>query len=212
MSDINIWPEAQPAFRVLHRKVVAALRQNLHQEEAVAVVINGPHAQAMIGTQSRVFVYKKGFMAGASFGSELTEWNYRSITGVQLHTGMMSGAVVIQASGQAGHKTSYWGQGESDPYKAPNAIPVLRPFDVAKQGVAVLRRLVEEAHRGPASHAPPPAVAVSPTPGLNGHAAAQTPSDGRPITDQLRELADLHNAGALTQEEFAAAKARLLGM
>ena len=36
-------------------------------------------------------------MAGASFGSELTTWDYRNLVGVQLHTGMMSGAVILQA-------------------------------------------------------------------------------------------------------------------
>jgi hypothetical protein len=46
-------------------------------------------------------------MAGATFGSEMTPWDYRNLVGVQLHTGMMSGAVVLQAPGQWGTKTSY---------------------------------------------------------------------------------------------------------
>jgi len=72
------------------------------------VIITGPSSQAIIGTDRRVFVYKKGFMAGATFGSELTSWDYRNLSGVQIHTGMMSGAVVLQAPGQPGHSTSYW--------------------------------------------------------------------------------------------------------
>ena len=32
----------------------------------------------------RALVFKKGFMAGASFGSELTSWSYRSLVGVQM--------------------------------------------------------------------------------------------------------------------------------
>lgn len=205
MSNLTVWPEAKQGFGQLHRKAVAALEQNLAPDEAVGVVVVGPSNQAIIGTQRRAFVYKKGFMAGASFGAEMTEWNYRGITGVQLHTGMMSGAVIIQGSGQSGHKTSYWGQGDSDPYKAPNAIPVVRPFDVAQQAVSVLRKLIDDAQNGVAPSAP---VVVQ-------HAAAPpapAAADDRLIADQLRQLADMHAAGVLDQTEFAAAKARLLGL
>ena len=34
---------------------------------------------------------------------------------------------------------------------------------------------------------------------------------GSPVADQLNQLASLHQQGALTDEEFAAAKGRLLG-
>ncbi len=42
------------------------------------------------------------------------------------------------------------------------------------------------------------------------HAAASTPVD--PTTAQLERLAGLHGSGVLSDEEFAAAKARLLGL
>ena len=50
--------------------------------------------------------------------------------------------------------------------------------------------------------APPPAP---PAP-----APAAAPAGGNQLADQLLRLADLRNAGVLTDEEFAAAKARLL--
>jgi hypothetical protein len=129
----------------LHRKANEALDQNLAPGEQVQVIITGPSAQAVIGTDRRVFVYKKGFMAGASFGSELTSWDYRNLVGVQLHTGMMSDAVILQAPGQSGTRTNVWKQGDSDPYKAPNAIPINRPYDQADAGVARLRQLIHAA-------------------------------------------------------------------
>ncbi len=123
----------------LHKNARIALEQNLLAGETVEVVITGLHNQAIVGTNRRAFVYKKGFMAGASFGSELTSWEYRHLIGVQLHTGMLSGAVVLQGPGQAGTSTSYWQSKDSDPLKAPNAIPVARPWDQAQHGVARLR-------------------------------------------------------------------------
>lgn len=36
-------------------------------------------------------------------------------------------------------------------------------------------------------------------------------ADGQSVTDQLSRLADLHKQGVLTDQEFASAKAKLLG-
>ena len=174
----------------LHPKANEALDTNLDPDEQVVVVITGASNQALIGTDRRAFVYKKGFMAGAAFGSEMTSWDYRNLVGVQLHAGMMSGSVVLQAPGQSGSKTNYWKQGDDDPFKAPNAIPVSRPFDQAEKGVAELRRLIAQAH------APVQAPAAAPQPVS--------------FAEEIAKLADLRSSGALTDEEFAAAKARLL--
>jgi hypothetical protein len=52
--------------------------------------------------------------------------------------------------------------------------------------------------------APPPAAAPAPP--------AAPPAAGESDTiAQLKQLADLHSAGALSDEEFAAAKAKILG-
>lgn len=55
----------------------------------------------------------------------------------------------------------------------------------------------------PAYAAPPPAYAAPPPP----------PPPGAPVdlVGKLKELSDLHSAGALSDAEFAAAKAQLLG-
>lgn len=200
----------------LHKQANEALDQNLVPGETVEVIITGPSSQAVIGTNRRAFVYKKGFMAGATFGSQLTSWDYRNLVGVQLHTGRMSGAVVLQAPGQAGTSTSYWNTKDSDPYKAPNAIPVLRPWDQAQAGVARLRELID------ASQSPH----VSPQGGASaGWLAKQSmvpttpdPSfdrtgdrlSGGPSVQLLRDLSELRDAGVLTHEEFEVKKAEVL--
>jgi hypothetical protein len=177
----------------LHRGANDALDKNLAPDEAVEVVITGPSNQAIVGTGRRAFVYKKGFMAGASFGSELTSWDYRHLVGVQLHTGMFSGAVVLQAPGQTGNRTNTWRFGDDDPYKAPNAIPISRPWEQAVEGVARLRQLIDRAHQ------PPPGGPAGPTPA----------SELDPIS-VLEKLGELRDAGVLTAAEFEAKKAEIL--
>jgi hypothetical protein len=156
------------------------------------VIIHGAHHQAMIGTDSRVFVCKPGFMAGAPFGIKSTAWTYASVTGVQTHKGLMGGAVAVQAPGQSGTKTSYWGTGDDDPTKAPNAIPVAGDWERVNDGVARLSRLIDSAH------------APTPTSSEQSQPLSST-------ADELRKLADLKEQRILIEDEFAAEKARLLG-
>jgi hypothetical protein len=177
----------------LHSLAIEAVEQTLAADEQVRLVIHGESNQAIIATDRRALVFKKGFMAGASFGSELTSWSYRSLTGVQIHTGMLSGAVVLQGPGQSGTRTSYWKGDESDPHMAPNAIPLTRPFDGARKRVAQLGRLIDDAHRQDASPA-----------------AAAASSGGNSVAEELRKLADLRSEGVLTDDEFATLKGKLL--
>jgi Short C-terminal domain len=173
----------------LKKRVRASLEQNLAAGETIEVIIRGAHGQAIVGTASRVFVLKPGFMAGASFGSEVTSWSYRSLVGIQVHKGMVSGAVVIQAPGQSGVNTSYWGNAKDDPTKAPNAIPVVGDWDRVQAAVVRLRTLIDAAHT---PEARPAAVTAS-------------------MADEFAKLAELKASGILSDEEFAAAKQRLLG-
>jgi hypothetical protein len=55
------------------------------------------------------------------------------------------------------------------------------------------------AHRGGSDDAPPEQYEAAP------------PTPPASDMDQLQQLADLHASGALTDEEFAAAKAKILG-
>jgi Short C-terminal domain len=170
----------------LHVKANEALNANLNLGETVQVIIIGASNQAIIGTECRVFVYKKGFMAGASFGSELTSFDYKNLIGVQLHKGMVNGTVILQGAGMSGQSTNTWKNTDNSPYKSPNAIPIAGKLSVTEAGVAKLRQLI---------------------------AVAQRPATTQPvlsIADELKKLADLRVAGILGDDEFAAMKSALL--
>ena len=64
------------------------------------------------------------------------------------------------------------------------------------------------AHRGGNEPEQPQASEQAPT---EGNEAAPAPPPSDPV-DQLAQLAQLHASGGLTDEEFAAAKAKILGL
>jgi hypothetical protein len=58
---------------------------------------------------------------------------------------------------------------------------------------------------------PPPGYGQPPPPGYGQQPAEPEPAAGPSIADQLNQLVELHKQGALTDDEFAAAKASVLG-
>jgi Short C-terminal domain len=176
-------------YAKLKDKVRTELEDNLGPEETIRVIIRGAHDQAMVGTDSRVFVCKPGFMAGATFGVEVASWNYRNLTGVQRHKSRMGGSVLLQAPGQTGQETSYWASGPDAPKSAPNAIPVAGDWKQIDAGVARLRQLIDQAQSQSSAGAGPTQPSTA---------------------DELRKLAQLYRQNLLTADEFQAAKSRLL--
>jgi hypothetical protein len=166
------------------------LDRNLAQGERVRVIIRGVRDSAMIATDRRLFVFKKGFMSGATFGKKIASWDYRNLSGVQIETGVVSGVLALQGAGIASGDTSYWKSGKDDPWKAPYALALSREhFDQARQGIAGLRELIALAQASVAS------------------ASVTAATD---ITDQLRKLGELRDAGVLTEAEFSSKKTELL--
>jgi len=64
----------------------------------------------------------------------------------------------------------------------------------------------QQAPQDPYQQAPPQQYQQAPAP-----EAAPAPAASSPMIDQLNQLADLHQRGVLTDDEFAAAKAKLFG-
>lgn len=185
----------------LSRRPRAAVEQGLVPGEEVMVVVRGTSSAAIVGTDRRAFIYKHGMMAGATFGHKLASFEYENIVGIEVHTGALSGAVVIHVPGAASVSTSYWQNAKSDPHKAYNAIPIVRPYGPAQAGAAQLRALISEhssSKRQDPSLSPPNVPVIrQPEPGLD------------PL-EALRKLGELRDAGVVTAAEFEAKKAELL--
>ncbi len=172
----------------LHPRAVEALERALLPGETVEVVVPGPAAQVLVGTDRRVLVFKKGLAAGTAFGSELSSWEYRQLSGVLLRTGVLGGVLALQVPGVTPPRP-----GSDEAYTAPYAIPVVRPYEPVQEAVAHLRDRVARAGDPAPADAPEPLSPVL-------------------VADELAKLARLRDDGVLTPEEFAHQKRRLLGL
>lgn len=83
--------------------------------------------------------------------------------------------------------------------------PLLRAAAVGTVAYQGSKRGAMAAQNQAAQAAPPPPPAAPPPP-----APAAAPTD--PVVEKINQLAQLHASGALTDEEFAAAKAQALGI
>jgi len=178
----------------LGSKNATAVAGALNPGEDVRVVVAGLRNQGIVATDSRVIVVKAGFMAGATFGEKMTTYAHSAITAIEVHKGMSTGVVVVRAAGETPNEVRYWanarksGKTEESAYKARNAIPIARRmYKRVDTAVAALRGLLADASN------PSPAAEPAPDP-----------------IAQIARLKELLDAGAVSDEEFAAKKAALL--
>jgi len=175
-------------INVLHPDAIKALHENLLPNEKIEIIIEGLGNSAMVATNRRVFVFKKGVSSGLWFGYKLTSWDYRNLVGVELETGLITGFVALQGPGIDGKdvSASLWGSGNNDVWKLPSAIPIGQTqMEPASQNVAKLRQLI-----------------------TNYQNIGQTTGS---ISD-LEKLAELRDKGIVTEEEFQAKKKQILGL
>ena len=112
----------------LDRTVNATLSQNLRAGETVRVIIHGLIGSAFVGTDRRLFVFRKQL-----WNLKTASWGYETITGVAMDLPMMGRRFVeVHAAGEHSDLTKMQiGGGSGD-------------SDRAKQGIAVLRQLIAD--------------------------------------------------------------------
>jgi hypothetical protein len=157
------------------------LQAQLAPDEHVEVVIRGVHGQRMYGTDRRVFVYKKGWLASALLGRKVASWDYRNITGVHMDRGVIYGVSTTPVRYQSANKAE-------DAFTVPHAIPVARIWDELDAAVSKLRGLIADAHR--------------PAPSTQARVVD-------PIA-LLRRLVELRDSGVITVEQFERKKAEIV--
>lgn len=177
-----------PDRSILHPDANKALDQNLSSGEKVEIIIEGLGNSAMIATNRRVFIFKKGISFGVMFGYKFTSWDYRNLVGVEVTTGLITGLVALQGPGIVGSNASVWGNlmgnanSNNDAWKIPSAIPIGQvQMEPARIGAAKLRELI-----------------------------ANYQNTGN-IAD-LEKLFDLKSKGIITEEEYNAKKKQILGL
>jgi Short C-terminal domain len=178
------WPLMQP----LGPKEAQLLKQNVAPGEQVLGQVIGNFNQAVIATSHKVLIVKHGLMAGQTFGGKATSYDYRNIMGVEVRTGFGQGEFEVIVAGLPTPR----GTRNKDKVKAtesPNAIVFPKTEQKYFQSMATQIRLMLSQP-----------VAVS----------SNRTSQEVPIPEQIRQLAELHAAGILTDAEFTEKKGDLL--
>lgn len=175
------WPLMQP----LGAKEAKLRDQNMISGEQVLGQVIGSFGQAVIATTHKVLIVKTGSMAGQMFGGKATSFDYRNIMGVEVRTGFVSGEFEVIIGGLATSK----GKAKVKPAEAPNAISFASAEQKLFQNMAAQIRM----------------MSGQPLAAASGQASPQ-----ESVPEQIRQLAELHGSGILTDAEFAAKKAELL--
>jgi Short C-terminal domain len=188
-SDAVKRGSAKTSFNQLNDKARKAINAALEPEEQVVLSIAGEAGSALVATERRVFVFKKGAVSGSAFGKQLNSWDYSNISGVEVKQGITTHAVVVQVPGVAPvTKFGRFANGPNSVWEAPNSIMATKTG--VDQAIGALRRLIAD-HQRPS------------------HVNESHHSD--PI-DQIKRLGGLRDQGLLTEEEFQSKKRQLLGL
>jgi hypothetical protein len=177
------------SFDQLNEKAQKAINAALEPDEQVVLAIGGESGSALVATERRVFIFKKGVTTGSMFGKQLNSWDYSNISGVEVKQGVTTHAVVVQVPGVAPvTKFGRFASGPNSVWEAPNSIMAAKTG--VDQAIGALRRLIADHQR-------------------SSHVSEPHRSD--PI-DQIKRLGELRDQGLLTEEEFQSKKRQLLGL
>ena len=164
------------------------LDENLQPGEEVVVLMEGTKGQVLAATPSRLLLIKTGFGSGGfGVGKKSKSFSYDHITSIDCSKGMAFGRFQVSAAGTKEVSGGYF----TGAFDAENVINFgaggYEKFLAATNKVRELMTAFATARSG--SHAAPVAESVP---------------------DQILKLAQLRDAGILTEDEFQTKKVELL--
>lgn len=210
------WPNTRIAgLGGLSKKASLAVARLCHDDDPWLILVSSGGAGLLAAWDDRLAIVKTGavtsFMAGSLGGERSAVFHYTDITGIEYNSGLMSGVLeILTPSYSGGANKDFWrgstksrNADSNDPWALSNTLPLMKDeYRAAADQITELRRRIS------AAKSPPPIWAATPPPQPPSTPAA--PGRGAGLAEQLAKLADLHQSGVLSDEEFAAAKQRLL--
>lgn len=172
---------------VLPGKLERAYYDNITKSEIIDVKLNTQAGQAIVVTDKRVMLLKAGNVSSAGFfGASCKSFNYNQITSVDIRLSLMGGHIQITVAGS----TDIADKRLLDMAQAENAIVFTSDYkERMKKIVMLIRERIGDSS-------------------TKVEILGEMPSKN--ITSQIKELAELHKEGILNDEEFKAAKNKLL--
>lgn len=183
-------------------KTLGKLGRHLGDGDEVEVIIWSAGSGYLLSTQDRCIIAKislaQSFMAGSFGGGRVASFYHADINSIEYNSGLFNGVLeILTASYQGSANKDFW-QGtfrgrnanSNDPYTLSNTLPLARfEYEELKPLISIIRSRISKAK--------------------NPTHAGKAPSSSM---DSLDTLSHLHDTGKLSDEEFAAAKARVLGL
>jgi hypothetical protein len=201
------WPESTLMVGKLSNKAKAAILRQCHDGEYPWLILTSSGGKGTLTAfEDRLAIIKTGaltsLMAGSLGGERSATFYFTDVTGIEYNSGFVTGVLeVLTASYSGTANKDYWrGSNKSrnadsnDPWTLSNCLPLDK-----LEYESSLRHLNDLKAR----------VARAKAPVINVITQSTTESGG--LAEQLEKLAKLHESGVLSADEFAAAKARLLG-
>lgn len=166
--------------------------QELPPDEVLYVALRGAFKEYLFCTDRMVYIFKRGYMTGHTFGGGGFKMPYSNITNAEVDYHLTTGYFELSSGGLQNKPLNYWDSKGNSPQKAPNAISITG---------TELKDLFEKA-----THFIMEKVAQEKT------QTTVEPQGNTSLAAQIRELKELLDEGILTQEEFDAKKKQLLGV
>ncbi len=168
------------------------------------IISTGSGAGVFVAFDDRCMIIKVGavtsLMAGSLFGGRVSTFPYSEITGIEYNSGLLSGVLeVLTASYEGTKNKDYWkgtsksrNSDSNDPWTLSNCLPLDRAtYGQAQDHLNGLRKLITDSKKS--------SVVIN---------NVGSPSSG--IADQLKELGKLRDQGIISEEEFIAAKNKVI--
>ena len=178
-------------LEILSRRVRREVERQISPHENVLFCLRGSLNHSLIALEERLIIVKPGFHAGTMWGTLTMTFYYQDVTGIQLHTFLMSGWIEVSSpsfQGRERKRNRHPRRSDRDVYKLPNCVPLAkRRVDEYYGALAQLRERIELSKR------PLPA-----------------PGRGSPLIASLERIASLRRSGALSEDEYARLKGVLL--
>lgn len=190
--------------------LLKAIERNAREDEMPVMIITGTYDStdgSLIVFDDRCVISKSGiiggFMAGSLGGAREATFFFPDITGIEYNSGILNGVLEILTASYSGAATrDFWSgitnpnrnKSENDPRVSSNTLPLIKPDYIEAKG------LIEELRSTIAAAKNTKVV-------IEGNVNPATPG----LADELEKPARLRDSGVLTEEEFAASKAKLLG-
>ena len=112
---------------ILSRRVAREVERSAMPGEDVRICLRGDLNHSLIMLDDRLLIVKPGFHAGSTFGALTTSIRYADITGLQVHSFLLSAWIEISTPSFQGRERKRNRQprtSDRDVYKLPNCVPV----------------------------------------------------------------------------------------